>query len=93
MDDDGSLEWQTCDISWDGLDGTHREYGEKIKQGDEIKMILIPSKGILRYERNGKDLGVAYDNIDTSKTYCMALAVFPSKKGYLQLTSFFIKSF
>ena len=88
--DTGCLEWQNANSLWDITD--MKSYSDVIKKGDEIKMIFDASKGILSYHKNGKDLGIAYDNVDISKTYCMALAVRCYPGEYIEIMDFCVKS-
>ena len=51
-------------------------YGEKdqfMKQGDKIEMILNMKEGTLRYIVNDKDYGIAFEDIDKTKKYRLAV--------------------
>ena len=50
-----------------------RDYDVEINYGDEIKMLFNSSKGILSFHRNQIDLGIAHDDIDISRIYCMVV--------------------
>ena len=61
-----------------GPENKSKEYGIEWKDGDIIEMILDMTHseyGVLSYKVNGEDQGIAWDDIDLSEEYCMALMV------------------
>ena len=57
-----------------------KQYGEKCGLMDKITMILNTgggdeNKGTLEYYKNDKSMGIAFDNVDLSKTYHMAICM------------------
>ena len=76
--DAGDLEYQDSKGSWDSYDsitGKVGKYVDGIHKSDVIEMILNVSKKTMIFHKNGKDLGVAYNDIDNSKTYHMAICL------------------
>ena len=71
--DTGSLEWQDRNSSWEIWN--QQKFCGHTKKGDQIKMIFNVKNGTLSYCKNGKDLGVAYSNIDKAQIYHLAMAI------------------
>ena len=61
-----------------------RHDGSSIYKGDTITMTLDMTKEnvTLSYKINEKDLGVAFNNIDIDKEYCLALSVYWTGDAY-----------
>ena len=73
MGDTGDLEYNCSDGPW--TVNKPKEYSDYIKKGDEIDMILDVSTKTMIFYKNGKNLGVAYDDIDADKIYHMAICL------------------
>ena len=56
-------------------DHAERYTNESFHSGDIISMIIDCQSRQLSFKKNGKNLGIAYDNIDHHVTYKMAIAV------------------
>ena len=72
----------------DGLNFNRRKYGSKCNNGDIITMILEYDeyKGKLSFIKNDKDFGIAYDNINKSTLYRVALYQYYSNTKYTVLS-------
>ena len=69
-----------ADIKHNGwkFDNEIKSYGQKCVKGDTVKMILDLTQkenknGSLSYEINDKQYGIAFDDIDIEKEYCMTV--------------------
>ena len=68
-----------ADIKHNGWAG--KKYGKRCIDGGIIKMTLdmtqkIKKAAILSYEINGTDYGIAWDDIDINKEYCMTVEMY-----------------
>ena len=69
-------------LRWTGSDVRYKAYGKKCPKNNILSMTLdlteTESKqhGHLSFELNGKSFGIAFNDIDINKKYCMALAMF-----------------
>ena len=66
----GRLEYRDNDIVTPNED--QYEEVQRTANGDVIKMTLDTKQRTLSFHKNGKDLGVAYDNIDAGGNYKLA---------------------
>ena len=78
MGDTGDLEYNDCNGPW--TVSKPIEYSDSIMIGDQIDMILDVSAKTVIFNKNGKNLGVAYVDIDTSKIYHMAICLGSNQK-------------
>ena len=71
----------SCYYAWYGHNGdlctyTGRYRRHSFDEGDTIKMELNVKHKILKLYRNDQDINVKFDNIDTTKTYRLALSMY-----------------
>ena len=75
LGNDGVLEYQDSSGAWNRGQEKQTFYQVKTQKGDTIKMILDISNKSLTFIKNDLNVGISYPNIDTSKTYTMAVSM------------------
>ena len=80
--DNGEKEWNNSY----GISGAadYRNYCDKIKKNDQIVMTFNTKNRTLSFNKNGQDLGVAFDDVDYGK-YRMAVCIRGSIGDYIEL--------
>ena len=73
MGNHGSLEYNDANENWG--QAMRETYADDIDKGSTIEMILDIAKQTMKFNINEQDLGIAYDNFDTSKVYHMVICV------------------
>ena len=85
--DDGRLEYADSNGDWD-FKKKKKYLPNSIGHNDKIKMILDTAQRSLSFKRNGKEFGIAYNDIDTSKVYHMAVVMCSFEGKRVELTDF-----
>ena len=88
----GHLESHNIDISQAMMTSINNRYGIYTKFGDILSMIFDTKRRTLRYLHNEKDLGIAFNDIDVTKIYRMAVSVYLQSSS-VQLMDFRFGSF
>ena len=66
----------------------YEDYGETLLNGDILCMELDLKHKTLRFARNGRDYGIAYENIATGESLCYRLALSIGFEGTASLVNF-----
>jgi len=60
--------YRTSGSAWGG-GSVKGDYGEEYKNGDTIEVILNFTNGTISFKKNGKDQGIAFNDLPTNETF------------------------